>query len=308
MSRLVYEMDNAIWGAQLLGGLMFRSLMFLSFLGGGLFSGAVPTSHAETVLQFGVYSSDSPSAMVKQFRPILRELEKEILSATGEPTTIKLQVYKEYEQGIDAIVDSKVDFARLGPASYVNALKRNPGISILALENKKGTKEFNGLICVKEDSPIQSVADLKGHSFAFGNELSTIGRYLAQLHMLEQGIRAGDLSSYEYLDRHDKVGMAVATGAFEAGALKESTMKKLVSRGRPLRTIAVFPNVTKPWVVRSGLDQQITELLRQKLLTLTDEEVLSALGKDGFLEGRDSDYQTIREAMDKNLDFFQPHP
>ena len=38
------------------------------------------------------------------------------------------------------------------------------------------------------------------------------GRYLSQLYLVENDIRAKDLSRYEYLGRHDKVGIAVGRG------------------------------------------------------------------------------------------------
>ena len=52
-------------------------------------------------------------------------------------------------------------------------------------------------------------------SFAFGNELSTIGRYLAQQYLMQHGIHEKDLSHYKYLGRHDRVGTAVANKALE---------------------------------------------------------------------------------------------
>lgn len=262
-------------------------------------------AHADTVLNFGLYTSDKPSEMVKQFRPVLNALETGLSRLLDEPVIINLQVASSYKKGVAALVKGEVDFARFGPASYVNAKKQDPGISIIAIESKNGSKIFNGIICVRTDSAITRIEDLKGKSFAFGDSQSTIGRYLAQAYLNQNGITANELSAYEYLGRHDRVGSAVAAGKFDAGALKEGTFKKLVKKGAQLRAITVFPNVTKPWISRSALPPGIFKALQKTLLALKDPAALKALRKDGFLAGSDEDYDRIRRAIENNPEFFE---
>lgn len=278
----------------------FVTLFFLTF----------GDAHAEqrVTISFGVYSSDKPSSMVRQFRPVLNALERRMSDIDGRPIRIQMHVAKSYDQGLKDLVSGKVDFARFGPASYVTAKEWDPRISILVLESKNGRKIFNGVICVSKDSAITEVQQLRGKSMAFGNERSTIGRFLAQLHLLRHNIRAEDLAHYEYLGRHDAVGAAVGAGRFDAGALKESTFKKLVADGIPLRVIATFPNVTKPWIARGRLPDEIKELLRSALLSLDDPKAMKALKKDKFVEGDDEDFSYIREAMLTNGRFFEPKP
>ncbi len=259
---------------------------------------------AEIKLSFGVYTADKPTVVVREFKPLLKLLERSVGDSLGQAVTIKLQVASSYAAGIADISSGKVDFSRLGPASYIETKKQQPGIQILALEAKKGKKRSTGVISVGADSSIKSAADLKGKRFAFGNENSTIGRYLAQQYLAEQGLRASDLAHYEYLDRHDKVGTAVALGQYDAGALKQSTYKRLVANGAALRILATLNNVTKPWIARADLDEKIVSALRKSLLEMTDPVALKALQKDGFVEGNDGDYAVIRRAIDQNSRFF----
>lgn len=259
---------------------------------------AQPVS-AEIRLTFGVYTSDKPTSMVKKFRPVLNAVEAELERVTKEKVEIKLHIARDYESGIEDIVSGRVDFTRLGPASYIQAKEMNPAISLLAMETHNGNKRFNGVICVKDDSSVKTISDLKGKKFAFGNQRSTIGRYLSQAYLVKHRIFAKDLESFEYLDRHDKVGYAVAYGHYDAGALKESTFKKLVKKGRPLRMLAVFENVTKPWVARSGLPEKLKSLLKKSLLSLENS------GKNGFATAMDNDYKVIRQAISSNNEFFK---
>jgi len=260
---------------------------------------------ADIMLTFGTYTSDKPTTMVKKFRPLLNALEQELGALTTEKVKIKLHIARSYQTGIDNIINGKVDIARLGPASYIKARERSAGIHLLAMESKKGKKRFNGVICTKADSKFKKIEDLRGHRFAFGNQKSTIGRYLSQSYLMKHGLYAKSFSEFSYLDRHDKVGYAVSKGDYDAGALKEGTFKKLIKKGEPLKALAVFENVTKPWVARAGLSDSLRKKLTTALLNIKDKKALSALKKDGFLNGKDSDYNFVRQSIKDNHRFFQ---
>ena len=262
-------------------------------------------AYADVSLDFGIYASDKPTEVVRQFKPVLRVLEASLTKKLRQPVTIKTHVSATYEKGIQALVTGRVDFARFGPASYVLAKQQAPNIEILAIESKKGKKTFKGIICVPTDSQITNVSQLKSKTFAFGDERSTIGRYLSQSYLLEHGVSARDLKSFKYLGRHDRVGTSVGLKQFDAGALKESTFNKLVAGGTPIRSIASFLNVTKPWLARSGLSQHVIDAIRTSLLELKDHEALKILKKDGFVEGRDSDYAVIKKSIINNSIFFK---
>ncbi len=254
-------------------------------------------AQADVTLVFGTYAADKPTVTVRKFKPFLNYLATEMTKVLGEPVTIRMKIAKEYEAGIEQLANGEVDFARFGPASYVTVSERDQGIQIVAMELQDGNKRFNGIIAVHADSSLQSLAELVRHSFAFGDPLSTIGRYLAQSHLLEAGITSEDLAGYDYLGRHDLVGTAVGEGRFTAGALKESTFKKLVKSGVPIRALFEFENVTKPWLAASDMEPRVLDAMRQVMLTTNDPEILDSIAKDGFAEGSDEDYDFIRNAM-----------
>ncbi len=260
-------------------------------------------AQAEIKLVFGTYTADKPTDTVRKLKPVLKSLERILSVEFGEPVSISTQIAKDYQKGISQLVNGKVDFARFGPASYVLAKEKSADIEILAMEAVKGKKTFHGVICVQNDSDIRTLPDLIGKSFAFGNELSTIGRYLAQSQLLEAGIKGDQLKRYDFLGRHDRVGTAVGNKEFDAGALKLSTFKKLKKKNVAIRELYRFDNVTKPWIARAGLDARIMKALRVALLELKDPKALKAIKKSGFLGGSDADYDVIRKAMKKSEQF-----
>jgi phosphonate transport system substrate-binding protein len=265
---------------------------------------AATSAEAKVTLVFGAYTSEKPLTMVRQLRPSLNVIAARLAYLLGEKVEIKLEVTKTYVEGIALLTSGRADFMRLGPASYVGAMQTNPDLQLLAVENKKGNKEHSGVICVNSANNIADVSQLRGGSVAFGNSRSTLGRYFAQQLLMGEGIYARDLSQYDYLDRHDRVGQAVGSGLYDAGALSKSTFKKLVAKGVPIRALATFSSITKAWAAREGFDTRVYEALRTTLLDLDDPAALKALRIDGFLEAADADFQAVRDAIKVNPQFF----
>jgi phosphonate transport system substrate-binding protein len=283
----------------------FITHRYVMLLGLILTATAAPVSGAwaDITLVFGTYAADKPTAVVRKFMPFLNYLEHEMTTYLQEPVTIKIRIAADYNMGIADLTEGRVDFSRFGPASYVAAKQDNPGLKIIAMETKKGKKNFKGIIAVHDGSDIKALKDLKGRSFAFGNPLSTIGRYLAQAHLLDAGITGADLKNFVFLGRHDRVGAAVGNGDFDAGALKEGTFKKLQSKGTPIVALMSFGNTTKPWIARSGLSPRIFNALKMVMLKTSDPRVLKNITKSSFLPGEDHDYDSIRLAMKRSAKF-----
>ena len=264
-----------------------------------------------TNITFGIYTTDSPSSLTRQFTPILNSMEKKMESYLGRNVTIDIKITKTYVDAIGLLADGTFDFVRFGPVSYIRAKELDDGVRIAALERigggedgSDGAKVFYGILATHNRSNITTVEDVRGSNFGFGNQHSTIGRYLAQKFLVDNGIYESDLEVYEYLPRHDAVGFAINDGRVDAGALKENTFDSLVRDGIPLREVARFPNVTKPWLVSSLIPDDVFNAMNIALLSITDRKVLAQGKIDGFIDGEDSDYDIIRSAIKDNHLFF----
>ena len=261
----------------------------------------------QITINIGLYNSSKPSAMVREFRPLITLLEKKVSQRLGNSVRIRMQIAKNYDRGIEYLAEGKVDFARFGPASYIEAKTENPGIQILAIESKNRTKVVNGIIATGLHSSIRKMSDLKGESFAFGDKQSASGRFVAQQFLLRNGITAKDLSRYEYLGRHDIVGVKVGVGDFAAGAMSEATFRRLLLDGEKIRELARFPLVANPWVARDGIDPAVYSALKASLLEISsadDADELLLLDFNGFVEGANNDYRSVAESMSQNHIFF----
>jgi phosphonate transport system substrate-binding protein len=254
------------------------------------------------VLKFGAYSFKKPTEVYKEFEPMLQAVQPAMKKQLGREVRIELKITKTYEECLEALVRGEVDFVRFGPASYVLAKQRQPKVTILAVEQDDGQKRCTGVIAVRADSPLKKVEDLKGKRFAFGDEQSTIGRYLSQNELVKAGIKASSLQSFQFLERHDRVFDAVEGGDFDAGALHVSVFEKR-NKKNTLRVLHAFDNVGKPWIGRAGLDDAVRAALSAALIGITDEEVLSALKVTSLTTGADSDFDPVRRGMESARKF-----
>jgi len=280
------------------------SVAVVCLLFGAGFVSAAGKNNDEVTLSIGLQNSSKPSAMVRKYRPLVSELQRKVAKKLGKPVRIRMQIAKSNQTGIEYLASGKVDFALLGAATYVEAKTENPDIQILAIESKNGTKVVNGVIATGLHSSIRTLSNLRGQSFAFGDLQSTSGRFMAQQFLLKNGVGAKDLSRYEYLGRHDIVGVKVGVGDFAAGAMSESTFRKLLSDGEKIRELARFPIVSKPWVTRAGIDPAVYSALKISLLEMSNADALDPLDINGFVKGTNEDYRVIANAMSQNHLFF----
>lgn len=255
-------------------------------------------------LNFGVYQSEKSTTIYRAFTPILESIMASMEARLHRPVDIKLLISKDYADTIESLVRGDVDFVRVGPASYVTAKAREAGIQLIAMETEGGDKRFKGVVVVRKDSPIQSLADLRGKRFAFGDENSTIGRYLIQAELFKAGITSADLAGYKYLGRHDLVATAVELGDYDAGSVMQSVFDKVNARGN-LRVLMDFDNVTKPWVARKGLDKAIFEAIQGALYSIKDPAIMKELKISGFVPSSDDEYQMVRDGMAKAEKFLE---
>jgi phosphonate transport system substrate-binding protein len=269
-------------------------------------AGAGSPTKAPLELRFGVYQSDKATEMYKRFTPFLEALQEDTGKRLGVPCSIDLSIYKSYDDAIEALVAGTVDFVHFGPASYITAKERNADIELLGMEHENGEKSSKGIIIVKKDSPIQTIEDLRGKSFAFGDKNSTIGRYLVQAELVAHGVYANDLSFFRYLDRHDQVASAVEHGDFDAGSVKFTSFKKANERNT-LRVLATFDNVTKPVVVRAGMDRAVFTALQESLFAFKNDAFFKEMKISGFTNASESDFKLVREGMKQANKFENPH-
>jgi len=204
---------------------------------------------------------------------------------------------------VEALINDQVDIAHLGGFTYVQASKR-AGVKPLAQRDRD--RNFHSLFVTQPGSPIQSLADLKGHSFAFGDVNSTSGHLMPEYFMRENKVDPEVIAKALYTGGHDATLLAIANGKVDAGALDEAVFQRMTSQGKvdPAK-VRVFwttpPFFDYVWVARKGLDEKAANAVRDAFLALDpadpqQKQILESLSASKYVPANDSDYDKLRQA------------
>jgi len=248
------------------------------------------------IVKFGIVPLESPAQMYKKFAPLAEYLSKKV----GREVVFKLT--STFADALRDVGTGVADICYMTPSTYIEA-HDGYGVTLLAKAAKKGVPYSHTIIVAKEGSSLNRLDELKGKTFAFGDEMST-SSYLVPKYMLEKaGVKLADLKEYRFLGHHDDVAKAVLMGELDAGGLRETTAYQYREKG--LKFLKISEDIPEfNLCARKDLDRDLAERIKTALISLTDRSdesalVLKSIDKDytGFMEARDSDYDGVRGMM-----------
>jgi phosphonate transport system substrate-binding protein len=243
-------------------------------------------------LLFGSVAMDIPAVMHKRLTPLTKYLS----NALHRPVSLKLS--PDMGAAIKETVAGNVDLAYLTPVAYLRAHDQG-GAQLVAKTVTDGKASFQLMIVVKEDSPIKSVEELAGKSFAFGDKAAILQRAV----VVGAGVRLEQFSDFKFIGHYDNIASAVMNNDFDAGILKDTTAFKW--QGKGLRILYSSPDLP-PYNVVAGknVDEKLLAQLREAFLSLDRNnpehlEVIKTLDKsyDGFAPTSDAEYDVVRQLV-----------
>jgi phosphonate transport system substrate-binding protein len=254
-------------------------------------------------LRVALLPDENASTLIQNAQPLKNYLEKTL----GK--SVELIVTTDYSSMIEAMRFGRIEVAYFGPFSYVLAKSRAPGIEPFAVGIERGTPTYHSVIIAGANSPVKSLADIRGQSFAYGDQASTSSHLAPRAHILRHAGLNGE-TDYRpvHLGTHDAVARAVQAGQVPAGALSKAIYDVLVARGTidanrlvELELTAPIPNY--PIVMQGDLHPELKRAIRDAFLNMNDADVLRAFRVEGFAATDDSAYDILREtATVLNLD------
>jgi len=269
-------------------------------LGGAALLGA-GAAHAQAgVLRVSAIPDEAPSELQRKFKPLGEYLK----ARTG--LDVQFTPVTDYAAVVEGLAARKIDLAWLGGFTFVQAKLRTEGQAVPIVQRAEDEK-FTSKFIVPLDSPIKSVADIKGHTFVFGAPSSTSGSLMPRYFLQQQGIvPERDFKTVAFSGAHDATVAFVASGRAEAGVLNASVMDKLVEGKNPnalkVRVLATTPPFFDyNWTVRPGMDPALQKKLTDAFLALdpakpADKEILDLQRASRFVPTKASNYDGIEAA------------
>jgi phosphonate transport system substrate-binding protein len=280
---------------------MFHSHGYRAAALGALLTLTLPgLALAEDVVRIGMAPDASATPALLEEKKPLQTYLSEIL---GVP--VKLIIPKDYNTTVEGLGNGSYDFAVFGAVAYVRAHHK---YGVIPLVQRDIDKQFHSVFITQKDSPINSLNDLKGKRFAFGDAVSASGTVVPYRHMVEAGINPEkDLQWMRYTGSHAATVQAVAAGIADAGSADETVFKAQVADGKvdgsKLRVFYTTPPfVDWCWAARKDVDPALQKKFIEAFLRLTpgrDDAVLAVLRGQHYVTVTDSEYQAITDLATK---------
>lgn len=241
---------------------------------------------------FGSVAMDIPAVMYKHLSPLTEFLSQ----AIGQPVSLKLS--PDMPAAIDDTANGRVDLAYLTPVAYLKAhAKGGAHLVVKTVTNGKGS--FRLMIVVKQDSPIRSVQELVGKSFAFGDKAALLQRAV----VVGSGMPLEQFGEYKFIGHYDNIVRGVMNGDFDAGILKDTMAYKW--NGKGIRILYSSPELPPYNITASkNVDDALLAKLREAFLSLDEKNpahvpIIKAVDKkyDGFAPTSDAEYDIVRELI-----------
>jgi phosphonate transport system substrate-binding protein len=274
---------------------MKRFLHFVLLLACSLSAGAQGTAKPG-VLTVGFIPAEDSRAMVRQ--------SQAILDIVAKHTGMKVDTFvgSDYNATIEALRAGHVDVALLGPFSYVLATTVAP-VEAFAVTVTARTMQpsYQSIIIAGKDSKINSLADLKGKTFAFVDPGSTSGFMVPSAAFVKAGIvPEKDFKQVMYSGGHDATIVSVGSGKVDAGSVADRIYERGCAKGladcNKLKVVWTSPAIPNdPLLYRRTLSDDMKKRVREAFYSVRN----LAFGEMGtvarFDPATDKDYDSIRE-------------
>lgn len=238
------------------------------------------------MLTFGIVPQQAASTLARLWSPIFELLSQNanfqlrFATARDIPTFEKRLALGEY------------DIAYMNPYHYT-VFHDSVGYQALV---KQKDKQIKGIIVVRKDSPIQSLAELDGKLIAFPAPGAFAASVLPRANLKLEGIA----TKIKYVGSHDSVYLAVAQNLVDAGGGVKRTFNTMdASTSEQLRVLWETPGYTPHAVaVHPRVSSEIVNELKRRLVELTalpeGSRVLNKLRFNSFESAQDSDWDDVR--------------
>lgn len=269
-----------------------------------------PLAHAcPDALRLGAIPERSQAAQLETLPPLARRL--------GEALGLPVQVVpaSSYSGAIDAVVSGGVDLALLGPASYLEARRRDPGIeAFAALVLAEGHftpagSRYQSLLVVRADGDFHQPGDLRGRRVALSDPASTSGNLIPRLEFPAavgeplESFFAGQL----YAGAHDRALDALLNGKVEAAFVSSTSADDYLRPGligpHSLRVLwRSQPIPHDPLVFSSRLCGELRQRVRDLLADQPQRfaDVLQRWQATGLVPVGHDAYRALEQALQRS--------
>jgi len=232
-------------------------------------------------------------------------LTEYLTRATG--LTVRQVFPDTFDEHMNMVGRGEIDISFSNPFIYVKIADRYGARAFARVVETAGQVNFRGQIICRDDNPeIKTVADLRGKRLIAVDPTSAGGFLYPWAWIMENGLKKEDFAEIAFAPgpggKQEKVVMAVYSGKFDAGTIREGTLDLLadkidLSQIRVLAHSRWYPG----WVysARRDLDPGTVESIKQALVALDPDrpehkDILLNAVFAKVIASQDADFDPVR--------------
>jgi phosphonate transport system substrate-binding protein len=227
-----------------------------------------------------------------------------ILDIVAKHTGMKVETFvgSDYNATIEALRAGHVDVALLGPFSYVLATTVAPveafAVTVIA---KTMQPSYRSIIIARKETPIGSLQEVKGRTFAFVDPGSTSGYMVPAAAFVLAGITPEkEFAKVMYSGGHDATIVAVAEGKVDAGSVADRIYERGCAKGladcNKLKVVwQSDPIPNDPVLYRRNLSEDLKKKVRDAFYGVRNLPFGEMGTVARFDPATDKDYDSVRK-------------
>jgi phosphonate transport system substrate-binding protein len=248
-------------------------------------------------LRVSIHPLHNPQRLMEVYGPIVDHLNAAIPEAD-----IRLEASRNYEEYERKLYAGYFDFAMPNPYQTVMSLKH--GYRVIA--KMADDEDFRGLILVRRDGPVKTVADLKGLTVAYPAPTALAATLLPQYFLQRQGLDVNRDIKNLYVGSQESSILSVQRGHVAAAATWPLPWRAFSLEHPELAAQLEVRWQTETlqnnaWVVRKDVPEPLVQRFTVELLALKDSEagrlMLQRLPVSAFEAADDGTYEPVRRFL-----------
>lgn len=249
-------------------------------------------------LNMGVFPRRPAAVTHKLFKPLTEKLSKEL----GEP--VKLIVAKDFKTFWKGVESKQYDIVHYNQYHYLLSHK-SQGYKVIAVNEEFDSNQIAGALSIRNDSGINTVADLKGKTILFGGGKKAMGSYISVTAILKkEGLEADKDYTVKFAKNPPSAVIGVYNKAAAASGsgnviLKLGAVKKKIDVSQ-MKIFAQSDNfIHLPWAVKGDMAEDKANKIQAVMTGLkgSDDAVLKAAKVTNFVPATDADFAKVREIV-----------
>lgn len=242
----------------------------------------------------GIHPLHNPKKLFEVYGPIV-----DFLNANMPEAELILEASRNYEEFNKKLYSGHFDFAMPNPYQTVNSLKH--GYRVFG---KMGDDEdFVGIILVRRDSGIHSVADLKGKAVSYPSSSAVAACMMPQYYLQTHGIDVNHDIENRYVGSQESSIINVLRGHVAAGVTWPVPWKIFSKENPQLAEQLEVKWQTEPlqnngWVVRKNVPAELADKFAALLFNLYQHEqgreMLARVPVSRFEPANDASFEPTR--------------